>query len=291
MKKTSKGLLLVIISGITFGLMPGAVKFCISQGATKELMAFMRCFFMILVLLPSALKNKNTFSIYRDNFFKLLLLSAAGAATPLLLYSAYAYLDTGLVTTVHFMFPAVVAVLSFFILKEKLSKRKLLCLALCIAGIVLILNVKDGEVSLKGLLIAFVSSVTWSFYIVLLKKFEIKGASSEQIAFYYAIDGTVLTALYIAFAGGLPTEITPVGVGAVALFNLLIATCGSLFFILGVRMTDAQTAAIASTLEPITSIAAGLLFLGETISVRTGIGCALILAAVILLAAGAGKEK
>ena len=73
MKKTSKGLLLVIISGIVYGVMPGAVKFCISQGATKELMAFMRCFFMILVLLPSALGKKDTFSIYRDNFFKLLL--------------------------------------------------------------------------------------------------------------------------------------------------------------------------------------------------------------------------
>lgn len=294
MKKTSKGLLLVIISGIVYGVMPGAVKFCISQGATKELMAFMRCFILALVLLPFVLKQKDTFKIYRDNFLKLFVLSAAGAATPLLLYAAYDHLDTGLSTTVHFLYPALVAVLSFLVLKEKLSKKKLLCLAMCVAGIFLMLEMQDGRISAKGLLIAFLSGVTWSLYIVLLKKFDIKDASSEQIAFYVEVNGAVFTALYIALAGGIPERITPFGMLCVVGCDLFISVCGSLFFFLGVRNTDAQTAAIASTLEPITSIAAGLVFLGETISVRTGIGCALILAAVVILAAGAGgaeKEK
>ena len=64
---------------------------------------------------------------------------------------------------------------------------------------------------------------------------------------------------------------------------MFISVFGVLFFASGVRETDAQVSAIASTLEPITSIFVGVVFLKEKITPLTAIGAVMILAAVILL--------
>ena len=109
------------------------------------------------------------------------------------------------------------------------------------------------------------------------------GVSSVQMMFYVSVDGTVILALYALITGTLFVDLPLKGVLAVIGATLMIAIFGSLFFALGIRSTDAQTAAIASTLEPITSLAAGAIFLGETVGVRSLIGALLILAAVVLV--------
>ncbi|MBR5739344.1 MAG: hypothetical protein IKY02_05080, partial [Lachnospiraceae bacterium] len=75
MKDSTKGLLMVIFSGIVFGAMPGAVKLCYGQGAVPELMVFFRYVTLTLVLLPFVLKEKNTWQIYKQHFFEFFLLS------------------------------------------------------------------------------------------------------------------------------------------------------------------------------------------------------------------------
>jgi drug/metabolite transporter (DMT)-like permease len=65
-----------------------------------------------------------------------------------------------------------------------------------------------------------------------------------------------------------------------------------MFFLFGVRKADAQTAAIAGTLEPSVSIAVGILFLHEKVTLKTGIGSVLILTAVVLIAIyGSAKSE
>ena len=61
-------------------------------------------------------------------------------------------------------------------------------------------------------------------------------------------------------------------------------------FQLGIRYTGASTAAILSTLEPITSVILGVLVLGELFTARKIAGCLCILLSVVLIAA-AGKKR
>lgn len=289
MKRERMGLWMVLISGIAFGIMPSAVTFCYEQGATSALMVLLRYLMLFLVLLPFVLRQKNTMRIYRRNFVRIFVLSLAGAATPLLLYTAYFHLSTGMTTTVHFLYPAMVALISVIFFRVKLSVKTLLCLVLCVGGVLLMLD-PSGKWSAFGLMIAFLSSVTWALYIVLLDQFRIEGVSSEQMIFYIAMNSFIIILIYGLCTGSLSFELTPVGwLGALAT-SLVIAVLGSLFFAMGVRHTDAQVSAIASTLEPITCIVVGVLFLHEPISVRAGIGAALILTAVILLSVGKKKQ-
>ena len=91
MEKNKRGLLLVIISGFVFGVMPLAVTICCRLGALKETVLISRYLVLALVLLPFSLRQKGCFRLYAANFFKILILSAVGVATPLFLYSAYEF--------------------------------------------------------------------------------------------------------------------------------------------------------------------------------------------------------
>ena len=177
-----------------------------------------------------------------------------------------------------------VTLICVLFLREKLSKVKGVALVCCFLGILVMMDASVQNLSVLGIVLAVTSSITWALYIVILDKVDLQGASSLQVMFFTGISSIVLLSLFALVNGDFAASITPVGWAAMAISNLCISIGGSLFFVIGVRYTDAQTSAIASTLEPIVSIVIGVLFLHETITVRTGIGSVLILTAVILLA-------
>lgn len=283
MRESQKGLRMVIISGFVYGVMPSAVSFCYSQGATAALVMVLRALALGLVLLPTGLRQRNA-AAYRKNWAKLLVLSAVGTGTPLLLLSSYRYLPTGTATTIHFLYPTVVALICVTVFRERLSGLMLLCFALCITGILLMTDAPGERLNAFGVTIALLSSVTWATYIVLLDKFRMHGLTAEQIAFFIGIHNFLLALLYGLATGSLTVRVTPVGWLALLLTGTVVAVFGSMFFTIGVRRTNAQVSAIASTLEPITSLFVGVLFLHEPVSLKTCLGSAMILAAVILLA-------
>ena len=89
--------------------------------------------------------------------------------------------------------------------------------------------------------------------------------------------------IYGTLTGSLAVSVTPSGWVTAIAASLVIAVGGHLFFLIGVHYAGAQTAAIASTLEPITSIFIGILFMNEPFGPRTAVGAVMILAAVVLL--------
>lgn len=283
MSQSRKGLLMVVISGLVFGIMPSTVSYCYSQGANPTILLVLRFLCIVVMLFPSILKAKNSFQLFRRYWWKFLLISCASAVTPLLLFNAYQYLATGIVTTLHFMYPVVVALICLFFFRDRLSKIKLLCLALCLGGMLTLLDMSQG-LNPIGVTMALISSVTYSLYIVGLDKFKLDGMSGTQVLFFVeGINLILIGGIYGTLTGTLAVSISLSGWVMAVASNLVIGLCGHMFFLLGVRYTGAQTAAIASTLEPITSIFIGILFMSEPCSLRTAAGAVMILAAVILL--------
>lgn len=290
MKSEKKSLFLVIISGIVFGIMPSAVTFCYSQGANKFLVLLFRYLTLTVILFPSVAKQKNTWALYQKNWLKFLVLSLAGVCTPILLYSAYGFLPTGVVTTIHFLHPAVVTLACVLVFHEKLSKTKLLCLTFCISGMFLMLDTSEQALNTIGILIAVASCLTWATYIVLLDKLDFQDATSIQIVFCVSLNGIILALITALLSGELAVTISAFGWFALVGISIFISVCGVLFFAVGVRGTNAQISSIASTLEPITSLLVGALILKERIAWLSAVGAVLIIAAVVLLSAFDKKE-
>ena len=293
MKKKTAGLLLVLISGAVFGAMPGLVTYCKSEGANNALMLLFRFGILALIVLPLALRDGGLGRALRENWKPLLFLSVTEGVTPLLLYVGYDHLATGLVMTLHFLYPMLVTLLCVLAYREKLSPVKLFCLALCLAGVVLTLDLTSDKISVFGVVLALLSALTYAAYIVWLNKSAMRHITSTQIAFFVGVGCFLVALIYALISGSLAavTQVSAKGWLAMTAAGTIIAAGGSLLMILGTRRTDAQTAAIASTLEPLTSIVVGVLFLEEPMNARIGIGCFCILAAVVILARLTAKER
>lgn len=278
------GFIMVVISGMIFGIMPSMVTFCYTKGANKVSMLLMRYIVLSVLLLPKIIKQKNIRELTQKYYLKFFILAFFGMITPLLLFTCYNLLPTGIVTTIHFMYPTVVMIISVTFLHSKFSKSNLVCLCLCISGILLMLDMSNIELNTKGLALTIISSFTWAIYIILLDKYRIDNITSEQVMFFVSIGSVIFLILYGAIAKEFAFPKVAIGWIAMITANIIIAIFGSLFFAIGVRTTDAQTSAIVSTLEPIFSIIMGVILLNEVISIRLIIGSVLILIAVIIQA-------
>ena len=291
LKKKRFGLILVLISGFIYGLQPFLFSFCYERGATGPLMAAARSGILCLLLLPGALRRSST-GVLRRHWKGLLCMGLANAATAVLLYSSYTYISTGIATSLHFLYPGIVTLLCILFFRERPSAVKMVCVLMCLAGTFLILDPAGAKVNAAGVIMAVCSGLTWSLYIVWLDKFDMHEVGSNQLLFFVYLSAFAVTLLYYFLSAGKnPAAVTASGGWAWVLgSSAVVSVFGTLFFGIGVRYTDAETSAIASTLEPVVGVAAGIIFLREGFSLRTILGSLLIVGAVFLLSMQHGEE-
>ena len=193
------------------------------------------------------------------------------------------YIPTGMATTLHFCYPAMVIVFSIVFLREKVRPLKLLCVAMCLAGMFMFYDV-GGNISLTGIFLAFVSGNTYAFYILYLDKSELKEIHSLKLILYMNTVAAVLIGSVALATGQMILPFPAAGWAAATAFAVCVSFIAVLGFQIGVKYTGGQSAAILSTLEPITSVMVGITVYGESFSAKGVAGCVLILAATVIVA-------
>ena len=291
MNQSKKGLFLVILSSLIFGTVPGAITYCYEQGANQTVILVARYAILALVLLPSVFRLEHPLTVYKRHWWQLLCLSFFCTFTAIFLLSSYKYISTSAASALHFMYPLVVVLICALGFRDKISKLKLVCLALCLGGAVCTMDLSAG-VNFLGAALALTSALMWGSYITGVDKFDFSDLPSRPMLFFIELGNLFFIIFFYAIpTGTLHADIAPIGWVAVVLSNLVAAVGGTLFFTIGIRYTDAQVAAIASTLEPITCIVIGVLLLGEPFTLRSLAGTVMILSAVVLLSVFDGKES
>ena len=285
------GMAMVILSSTVFGIVPLLMIRCYALGANSTTFLIVRSLIVLLVLMPASGLHKHPLELWKSSWPTVLFLSFTSTATTLLLFEAYKYIPTGLVTTIHFMYPTVVTVICLLFFHEAATKQKMICVALCFIG-VLLLGGQGGELRVEGILMAAISSLTYSLYIIGADRLPLGNLTELQLMFSLELCNLFLVAcLYGPVTGMVHVELPLSGWLQLALFAAIHGLLGQLMFLFGVRRIKAQLASIASTLEPITSILMGFLFLQESISLPMLTGSALILASIAISAQKESPEK
>lgn len=280
-----------MFSAIGFGLMPFFAVKVYAAGGNPVFLTFCR-FLLSLPLLFFLAKEKHSpkasVSEKRRNFFHI---SFAFTITPFLLFLSYTYIASSLATAIHFLYPAFVLIICRFFFKQETSLAKYVCCLLCITGVVF-LCVSEKTLHPVGLLSAFASAVSYAVYVSFLPVSGLQNSFTPfQLTFYMNLLGACLMAVAnicfdtwafsISFSGWFYTLLLSWGtaVGSTILFQAGIRLCGS------------QNAAILSTLEPVTSVVLGTLFLKESLSFSSFFGIVLILFSVFLLSVSGPQKK
>lgn len=283
MKAAYKGILATVISAIIFGITPILARIAYDGGANGISMTFLRAALSLPVLflilkhrhIPIGLEQK-----YRKG---ILLVGTMGTSlTTLLLYMSYSYIPVGMATTMHFIYPTLVMIVCAVLFREKMGIYKICAFSLTVLGTFLFMDFSSGA-GTRGMMLALFSGVSYAFYMAYSEKSELKHMYYFKLSFYLCIIMTVVSGVWGILTGTLSFNLT-LKAWFFALVVSLLTSVGAVSCLqLGIQTVGASTAAILSTLEPITSIVLGILILKENLTPAKAAGSLCVILSILIV--------
>ncbi|MEA3127167.1 MAG: hypothetical protein QOD67_4186 [Caballeronia sp.] len=190
--------------------------------------------------------------------------------------------------------PAVVALFSWFFLKERPNGRALISIALAIAGVVVI-NVAQGtagaqgagsvshDTSLLGNLMVLGAVCCESFYVILSRRLTQTLPAIDICAYTHFFGFLLMLPLGFSALVSFDYSSVSLSVWSLVLWYGLSASIFSFWlWMKGIRHVDGSLAGVFSGLLPIAAALYGVVFLGERPTIAHGIALACVLTGIIL---------
>ena len=202
--------------------------------------------------------------------------------------TAIKYASAGLVALLLYLYPAIVAVLSILILKEKINKTKIFAITLALAGTALTVSPEGGKP--LGIILGITAAVIYSFYIIVgtdvMKK--VTATQSSTVIFFSA--SAVYGVLMAANQPHFPA--TAQGWWVIAGTVLVATIIPVITFLAGLQRIGPTNASMLSTLEPVVTVLLAAILFNERLQPISLAGGGMIILAVLLLAtAELGKNN
>ena len=193
--------------------------------------------------------------------------------------------------TLLYTAPTFVMLMSLLFFRERMTKRKLLCLLLAFAGCALVSGIARGHLALTStaLLLGLGSGLSYALYSVFSRFALNRGCSSWTITFYsfvFCALGCLIFARPAAIAAAVAAQ--PPLLLPMALLGLVTGFAAFVLYTNGLRFLETGRASVIASLELVFGALVGLIAYGERVGADALAGIVLILVAVAILS---GAEK
>lgn len=226
-------------------------------------------------------KQKLDFKVIKKNAFYLLFSGVALGFNWILLFEAYRYTTIAVATLCYYMAPVFVILLSPIVLKEKLTPTMAICSLVAIGGAVLISGATvGGGQSIKGIIFGLAAAVLYCS-IVLANKFIKNQSSTETTFLQLAISAVIMVPYVIITENVTLADFQPKTIVFVLIVGIIHTGIAYVLYFGSVQRIPAQTAAVFSYIDPVSSIILSALILNQQMSVLQAIGTVLILGATL----------
>lgn len=292
-RKRTLGYLAGIIAGISYGTNPLFAKPLLESGVPVLVMLFFRYGISVLLLSGWMLLKREPFRVKGREIGLLAVLGLLFACSSLFLFASYAFIPSGLATTLVYLYPVFVALIMVF-LRFYPSWQTWLSIIATFCGI-LLLSQPSGSVQVKplGVLLAICSALSYAFYLVIVNRSKrIKLVSEHTLTLYALLTGMILFATLRICQGGSIVE----GIGTAADWaNLLglaiVPTMISLLTLaISSRYIGPTKTSVLGVFEPLTAILIGTVLFREPISMKMAVGIIICVAAVVFMILKPGKK-
>lgn len=281
--KKQSGSLYVILSAVLFGLMPLLAKIAYAHGSNAYTVAFGRFFFgsiilgIVILLLPDC-----SMRVSKHQLLELFKLSVSYALMPVMLYTSYHYIDSGMATTLHFTYPVAVMLIMVIFCKKGPEQKQVVCTGLCLVGMAL-LSSPDSRLSVPGILLAVGSGIVYAVYIVLLGQSKARELHPLTLAFWLALFSAAEIGVAAFFTRNLIFTLDGIGWAAEAGMALFTTVFALVLFQKGLFLCGEVKASLLSTFEPLTGILVGVIVFREVLTPSKVLGMIGVVAAAVLL--------
>ena len=278
-----KGYIYTALSAVIFGLMPLLTKIIIARGATSLTIAFFRVFYVTMVLFFVLKIKKIDLHLEKRELLSALFTSIFGSGlTIIILNESYNYVDTGIATSLHFLYPLFVAILCCFFYGEKIKKKQIISLSFALVGIICFMSKGNG--SLFGYFLAIASGFTYAFYLVKMDKTGLVKMNALKLSFYFALFTTIEIFTINLFVQDVVFKMDVIAYGLLLVLALSSSFLATVLLQEGVLLLGSTRASFICLLEPVTSMIMGILCLNEALTLNKGLGgLAIIISLIIFL--------
>ena len=275
-----------IITGVTYGLNPLFAKPLLSMGVSVDCMLACRYLIAVFILGVWLVFRKESLKVNKAQMWRLCILGFLFAMSSMLLFLSYNYIPAGLATTIVFLYPVIVALI-MVLLKVYPTWQVWLSILMTFVGVV-ILSRPSGNMTLNitGLSLAAGSAIAYALYLIVVNRSRrLRTVTSLVLTFYALLIGSVVFLIHSAISGGefmagLDGWYCWMNLICLAVFPTLVSL---LTLAMATRIIGPTRTSVLGVFEPVTAIAVGTIFFGESFTLNIIIGVIITLVAVTFM--------
>lgn len=283
-----KGVFLVGIGAVSYGMLATFVKIAYSEGFTTPDVTVAQIINGIIVMLLVTIFQRKTAKkeIIKPSSKNMLHLILAGTSigfTSLFYYLSLQYIPVSIAIVLLMQTVWIGVVFEIFLDKKKPSIQKITAVIIVLIGTVLATNLIENSIQINwtGMFFGLLSAVSFTATMISANRVAL-GIPATQRSLYMLIGGAVVV---VSFA--FITQTAPFNFDVFLKWGIILAFFGTIIppflFNLGFPLTGVGLGSIVSALELPVSVLMAYLILNEKVNALQWLGIALIIFAVILM--------
>ena len=256
------------------------------MGVSVDTMLACRYLIAVFILGVWLVFRKESLKVNKTQMWRLCILGFLFAMSSMLLFLSYNYIPAGLATTIVFLYPVIVALI-MVLLKVYPTWQVWLSILMTFVGVV-ILSRPSGNMTLNitGLSLAAGSAIAYALYLIVVNRSRrLRTVTSLVLTFYALLIGSVVFLIHSAISGGefmagLDGWYCWMNLICLAVFPTLVSL---LTLAMATRIIGPTKTSVLGVFEPVTAIAVGTIFFGESLTLNIIIGVLITLVAVTFM--------
>lgn len=199
------------------------------------------------------------------------------------LFQSYRMIGSGLASTVFFIYPVIVAISMALFFHEKLTVPVVAGAVTAVAGVAVLSGV-GGQIlwDLRGFLLALVSALFYSFYLLMLRESSLKNVSAERISFYTVFSNALLFLVICVVMKDFKMPCSWFEAGCFAGLVFFPSIAALILMAAAVRRIGASKTAVFGGFEPLTAVSCGIVFFGEKFTINIAVGIILVISSALI---------
>lgn len=236
-----------------------------------------------LLFAMALLRKKVSIEAIKRNIYLLIFSGFAVGLNWIFLFQGYKYTSISNATLSYYFAPIFVTILAPFILKEKLTLSKFLCVLMALVGMFCIVGVDgiNGGSDLIGIAYGLLAA---GFYasVILMNKF-LKGIDSLEITIIQLLSATITLLPYVLYMdSGKSLNISLNSIPYILILGIVHTGIAYLLYFSSLQELKGQTIAVLSYIDPVFAIIISAIILKEHLGILQIIGGVLILGSSFL---------
>ncbi|MDE6478843.1 MAG: DMT family transporter [Muribaculaceae bacterium] len=280
-----KGYSLAALAAAAYGTNPAFAVPLYEHGMNAVSVLLFRYLLGIPILAIIMAVRGKSFALKKEEIVPTMILGVLMALSSLTLFESYNYMNSGVASTLLFVYPVMVAVMMIMFFHEKFSISTVICLVVMGAGLMLLMKPQgDATLSFFGCLLVMLSALTYALYIVMVNvSNSVKNIPTTKLLFYVLAWGSLVYIGMISCGSELTMPSENWG-----WLNLLALAVIPTVISLGcttraIQLIGSTPTAILGALEPVSAVVLSVWVLGQPITVQDIIGGLLIVVATTIV--------